>query len=121
MLTKIEKPPLLYLSKLLGFKLSSWLLQCFGYIQSETEDAKSAVSIKIYLKRVIGSSPAIRHLWHCRVKQQITLILKFCMKNYRLISKKGNQEEQSFRASASSLSSISACLVYILTFFDSLT
>ena len=29
-----------------GFKLLSWLLQCFGHIQSKNKDAKSAMSIQ---------------------------------------------------------------------------
>ena len=36
-----------------GFKLLSWILQCFGHIQSKNEDAKSAVSCVVVVVVVL--------------------------------------------------------------------
>ena len=54
-LTKIEKRLLLIYLRRLNFKLLSWLLQCFGHIQSKNKDVKSVVNI--FLKSAIGFSP----------------------------------------------------------------
>ena len=45
-----------------GFKLLSWLLQCFGHIQSKNKDAKSALSIVVVFIEKCG-----RFLERCTV------------------------------------------------------
>ena len=52
-----------YLSRL-NFKLLSWLLKHFGHIQFKNKDGKSAVSVVLKSKTVIGFSPAIWQLRH---------------------------------------------------------